>query len=215
MTSETNWSNGTRQRVSPLDGFDRLIVYVREYSSVLIENTVPSKYGWRSSTAHTMTRNSLWVVSFTRPALGSEQNQYPIRFVDLSVISGCFWSSTNLTCTSLLSVLRVSCLSEHWNANDGGETNICWQLFFASHSASCSTQVKGWSFRSLSLCWDTIIAKFDTNPQNSQHSFRDNYSSVAVHEDFSILMAFVECDANLRRLVRMKGPKQCIDFVTK
>lgn len=144
-----------------------------------------------------MARHSGCVVSYTRSALLSERDQYPIGF---AVLSGCSCNNTHLAWTSQASSSSIICPSVYGSTSTSVEINFSWKFIITLSSVSFSSKLNCWSFHNLSFNEDANFSKFDTNRLNKLHTPSNNFNSITCLGVFRPLMASVVCNAISRCL---------------
>lgn len=189
-----------RHPASLPDASDRLKVHFCESWSVLIVNCVPSRYSWRGRTIHTMAGHSRFVGSYTRSALLSGRDQYPIGFI---ILSGYSCHNTHPTWRSQGSVSSVIRPSAYSNAKTGAEINFYRRLFIASSLFWFGSIFNGSYFRNLSLSGNSIFRKFGTKRLKTLQKQKNDISSVKLCRALSPLIPSVVCDAVSERLGRV------------
>lgn len=193
------WSleSRTRNLASTPHAFDRFDNQFRESVSIQIVVYLPPRYGLKSSTAHSMTRNSRRVVPYMRSAPVSDRDKYLISFI---VLSG--WSSNNIDRTWALQPSGSSAAwpSAYSNARAGGEMNFSSTLFILWRSFSISSKLKDSSFLNLSLSSNGILTKYGKSCLKTLHRWRNDFNSTAFHEVLKLLIEPVVEDAISERL---------------
>lgn len=153
-------------------------------------NRVPSTYGRRNYTGQTIAGHSRHVVSYSRSALVSEREQYPMVF---AVSSGHFKNVTDLTRRSQASVSSVIRRSMRGNVRTGADISFCKRFFIASSSIALSSK-RGSAFKKIVARDDAIFAKLATNRLKTLQRARTDVHSVAFRSNLSPSTTSVICD---------------------
>lgn len=139
-------------------------------------NHAPFRWGRRGDTAFTISRHSRGALSYTLSALASKPDEYSMGFI---VFFGSTCSSTHQTWASQASVSRVDRPSAHGKARTAGDTSFFWKVFIGPSSHLVSSNLNGWSFKSLSLSGNRILAKLGANRLMMLQRLRHDFNQVA------------------------------------
>lgn len=203
-TSESISDNGRRHLARLPIAFNRFRIHFSKSREVQIVNHILFKYGGRDSTAHTMARHSLSVVSHTRSAVLSKWIQYPI---DIVVLPGFFCSQTNPNWTSSPSLSSVIRPPTHGNASSDVRISFSSTLLIASTCIPFILSSNSWSFCNLLLREDACSAKFGAKRLKKLPRRRYEFWSVAFRGTLRSLVSSVVCGAISALPTPMISPK--------